>query len=133
MTASNAAVRFDRVSKRFGPLAVLDQVSFAIPKGTAFCLLGRSGTGKSVTLRHIIDEQSPLHGATPESLEACRALFVASVVGVETVIPAAVQTQQDYTWRDVRFGERFVEIYKEEREGRLIVDYGRLHDTEPVS
>ena len=87
----------------------------------------------ALTLRHIIDEQSPLYGATPESLEACRALFVASVVGVETVIPAAVQTQQDYTWRDVRFGERFVEIYKEEREGRLIVDYGRLHDTEPVS
>ncbi len=87
----------------------------------------------ALTLRHVIDEQSPLHAATPESLEACRALFVASVVGVETVIPAAVQTQQDYTWRDVRFGERFVEIYKEEREGRLTVDYGRLHDTEPVS
>src|SRR5205809_502904 len=32
----------------------------------------------ALTLRHIIDEQSPLHGATPESLEACRAIFVAS-------------------------------------------------------
>jgi phospholipid/cholesterol/gamma-HCH transport system ATP-binding protein len=48
------AVRFDRVSKRFGSLVVLDDVSFDIPKGKAFCLLGRSGTGKSVTLRHII-------------------------------------------------------------------------------
>jgi hypothetical protein len=57
---------------------------------------------------------------------------VASVVGVETVIPAAVQTQHDYTWRDVRFVERFVEIYTEVGEGRLTVDYGRLHDTEPV-
>ena len=34
------AVRFDRVSKRFGPLAVLDDVSFEIPQGKAFCLLG---------------------------------------------------------------------------------------------
>jgi len=87
----------------------------------------------ALTLRHTIDEQSPLYGATPESLEACRAIFVASVVGVETVIPAAVQTQQDYTWRDVRFGERFVDIYTELEQGRLTVDYGRLHDTEPVS
>jgi phospholipid/cholesterol/gamma-HCH transport system ATP-binding protein len=29
-------------------------VSFEIPQGQAFCLLGRSGTGKSVALRHII-------------------------------------------------------------------------------
>ena len=87
----------------------------------------------ALTLRHIIDEQSPLHGATAESLEKSRSIFVVSVVGVETVIPAAVQSQQDYTWRDVRFGERFVDVYTELEQGRLSVDYGRLHDTEPVS
>ena len=49
-----SAVRFDRVSKAFGALKVLDDISFEIPKGKAFCLLGRSGTGKSVALRHIV-------------------------------------------------------------------------------
>ena len=49
-----SAVRFDRVSKAFGTRKVLDDLSFEIPKGQAFCLLGRSGTGKSVALRHII-------------------------------------------------------------------------------
>jgi phospholipid/cholesterol/gamma-HCH transport system ATP-binding protein len=48
------AVRFDHVSKAFGPLKVLDDISFEIPAGGAFCLLGRSGTGKSVALRHIV-------------------------------------------------------------------------------
>ena len=48
------AVRFDHVSKAFGTRKVLDDMSFEIPKGQAFCLLGRSGTGKSVALRHII-------------------------------------------------------------------------------
>ena len=48
------AVRFDHVSKAFGTRKVLDDLSFEIPKGQAFCLLGRSGTGKSVALRHII-------------------------------------------------------------------------------
>ena len=48
------AVRFDHVSKAFGTRKVLDDMSFEIPKGQAFCLLGRSGTGKSVALRHIV-------------------------------------------------------------------------------
>jgi inward rectifier potassium channel len=87
----------------------------------------------ALTLRHFIDEQSPLYGAaTPESLQTGDARFVASVVCIETVIPAAVNAQQDYSWQDVHFGERFVEIYTELGEGRLTVDYGRLHDTEPV-
>jgi phospholipid/cholesterol/gamma-HCH transport system ATP-binding protein len=48
------AVRFDHVSKAFGTQKVLDDISFEIPEGLAFCQLGRSGTGKSVALRHII-------------------------------------------------------------------------------
>jgi phospholipid/cholesterol/gamma-HCH transport system ATP-binding protein len=59
---SSPAIRFDRVSKSFGSLAVLDDVSFDIPTGTAFCLLGRSGTGKSVTLRHIVGLVQPDSG-----------------------------------------------------------------------
>jgi inward rectifier potassium channel len=87
----------------------------------------------ALTLRHTIDETSPLFGATPESLESSRVLFIVSVVGVESDIAAAVQTQKDYSWRDIQFGHRFVEIYTEHGGGRLTVDYGRLHDIEPVS
>jgi inward rectifier potassium channel len=88
----------------------------------------------ALTLRHEIDETSPLFGATHESLQAERALFFVSVVGIDPVIAAEVQTQRDYTWRDILFGHRFVEIYKESKgeTRRLTVDYGRLHDTEPV-
>jgi inward rectifier potassium channel len=87
----------------------------------------------ALTLRHTIDEESPLFGATPESLEASRVLFLVSVVGIDPVIAAAVQTQKDYTWRDIRFNERFVEIYTEHGGGRLTVDYGRIHETEPAN
>src|SRR5205823_3804907 len=73
----------------------------------------------ALTLRHVIDQTSPLHGATPESLETSRALFFVSVVGIDPVIAAAVQTQQDYTWRDVLFGHRFAEIYSQPHDGRL--------------
>src|SRR6201993_393435 len=86
----------------------------------------------ALTLRHTIDDKSPLFGATFESLEGSRALFIVSVVGIDPVIAASVQTQKDYTWRDVQFGYRFVEIYTEHGGGRLTVDYGRLHDTEQM-
>lgn len=56
------AVRFDHVSKAFGTRTVLDDVSFEVATGSAFCLLGRSGTGKSVALRHIVGLVRPDRG-----------------------------------------------------------------------
>jgi phospholipid/cholesterol/gamma-HCH transport system ATP-binding protein len=58
----DTVVQFDKVSKRFGALEVLNDVSFDIPKGKAFCLLGRSGTGKSVTLKTMIGLVRPTQG-----------------------------------------------------------------------
>ena len=54
-----AAIQLEHVSKRFDGRPVLDDVSIEVPAGTAFCLLGRSGTGKSVTLKHIIGLMQP--------------------------------------------------------------------------
>lgn len=51
MSAGPPAIQFNAVSKSFGSRAVLKDISFSIAEGTAFVLLGRSGTGKSVTLK----------------------------------------------------------------------------------
>jgi phospholipid/cholesterol/gamma-HCH transport system ATP-binding protein len=48
------AVELRHVTKSFGQRRVLDEVSLAVPAGRSLCILGRSGTGKSVALRHII-------------------------------------------------------------------------------
>ena len=53
MNDSQFAIRFEQVSKTFGDKRVLDRVSFEIERGLSFCILGRSGTGKSVTLKLI--------------------------------------------------------------------------------
>jgi inward rectifier potassium channel len=86
----------------------------------------------ALIIRHTIDEQSPLFGITLERLEKEDAFFVASTLSLELVMAASVQSAQDYAWDDIRFGERFVDVYTELEDGRLTVDYGRLHETEPV-
>ncbi|MGD9905365.1 MAG: ABC transporter ATP-binding protein [Vicinamibacterales bacterium] len=59
MTTSPPAVELRHVTKAFGARRVLDDVSLTVPPGRAVCLLGRSGTGKSVTLKHIIGLMHP--------------------------------------------------------------------------
>ena len=60
--APEAAIRLEGVSKAFEGRTVLADVSLEVLPGTAFCLLGRSGTGKSVTLKHIIGLLQPDRG-----------------------------------------------------------------------
>jgi len=58
----STAVAFERVSKSFGTKQVLHDVSFDVRAGEALCILGRSGTGKSVTLKLIISLIKPDQG-----------------------------------------------------------------------
>ena len=53
---------FDSVAKSFGGEKVLDGVSFSVEKGEIFSIVGPSGTGKSVTLKHIAGLISPDSG-----------------------------------------------------------------------
>jgi phospholipid/cholesterol/gamma-HCH transport system ATP-binding protein len=53
------AIAFSAVSCAFGGRDVLKNVSFEVVPGEALCLLGRSGTGKSVTLKLIIGLLKP--------------------------------------------------------------------------
>lgn len=84
----------------------------------------------ALTLRHVIDEQSPLHGMTVADFERTDARLMTSVVCVDSVIQAPVQSQHDYGWREIHFGKRFVEMYTEVDDGRLTVDYALLHEME---
>jgi phospholipid/cholesterol/gamma-HCH transport system ATP-binding protein len=59
MTPGTAAIRLEHVSKAFDARPVLQDVTFEVEPGQAFCILGRSGTGKSVTLKHIMGLLQP--------------------------------------------------------------------------
>src|ERR1700761_8220540 len=51
---SVTTIAFEQVEKGFDGRKVLDKVSFTVAQGEALCILGRSGTGKSVTLKMMI-------------------------------------------------------------------------------
>ena len=57
-----AAVALDGVTKTFGDRQVLRDVSLSVSRGETICIVGRSGTGKSVTLKLIIALLKPESG-----------------------------------------------------------------------
>ena len=55
-------IAFEHVSKSFGDVHVLDDVSFSVQAGETLCILGRSGVGKSVSLQQIMGFLKPDSG-----------------------------------------------------------------------
>ncbi|MBP7830430.1 MAG: ATP-binding cassette domain-containing protein [Kiritimatiellae bacterium] len=55
-------IRFEKVTRRLGGRLVLDAVDFEIEKGETFVIVGSSGAGKSVTLKHMVRLLTPDSG-----------------------------------------------------------------------
>ena len=68
-------IEFENVTKNFGDRNVLDGLSFSVEKGEIFVILGPSGTGKSVTLKHIVGLLEPDSGEVRTSAERIGYLF----------------------------------------------------------
>src|SRR2546423_13745562 len=62
MSVQTAHVRVSHVTKRFGGVTAVDDVSFEVPKGSFATLLGPSGCGKTTTLRMIAGFYDPDRG-----------------------------------------------------------------------
>ena len=56
-------ISFSHVSMWFGERKVLDNVSFRVNRGETLCILGRSGVGKSVSLRILMGFLKPQVGS----------------------------------------------------------------------
>ena len=62
MRSERTAIRLTNVHKAFARQPVLRGISLTVPAGQACCILGRSGTGKSVTLKHVMGLIPPDEG-----------------------------------------------------------------------
>jgi spermidine/putrescine transport system ATP-binding protein len=61
--ADDEAIRFEGVTKRFGGVVAVDDVSLSVRRGEFFSLLGPSGCGKTTTLRMIAGFEQPTDGS----------------------------------------------------------------------
>jgi ABC-2 type transport system ATP-binding protein len=77
-------VRLDRLTKRFGPVHAVEEVSFAVARGEVLGFLGPNGAGKSTTMRMLTGFVAPSSGT-------------ASVMGYDVVVdPIEVKRRVGY-------------------------------------
>lgn len=72
---SEPIIQFKNVTKRFGEQTVLAGASFTVEKGEILAIVGPSGTGKSVTLKHIVGLLEPDEGEVVSSTTRIGYLF----------------------------------------------------------
>jgi ABC-2 type transport system ATP-binding protein len=60
--AEDSVVRAEHLTKRFGDLVAVDDLSFALERGTVTGFLGPNGAGKTTTLRMLLHLVEPTSG-----------------------------------------------------------------------
>jgi len=83
------------------------------------------------TVIHPIDENSPLHDTSVESLLAADGFISASVVGIDEIFNQSVYARYRYDAHQLRFGHDFISILGRTDDGRRLIDYTHFHETEP--
>ena len=84
------------------------------------------------TAFHPVDEDSPLFGATPQSLEEQEAIVLVTFSGTDSTFAQTVHARHAYTWHEIEFDRRFVDLIRVEPNGERLIDYTHFHRTEPA-
>ena len=85
------------------------------------------------TIVHPIDEFSPLHGVTTQSLRECGAEFLILLNGFDETFSQTVHTRSSYTGDEVVPGAKFRTMFEPGDDGDLSVDIRKLHEFDIVS
>ncbi len=83
----------------------------------------------SFSVMHVIDEASPLFGATEASLREEDAEIVVSLTGIEETMSQTVHARTSYEAAEILWGRRFVDVLGYLPDGRRAVDFSRFHET----
>jgi inward rectifier potassium channel len=84
------------------------------------------------TAIHQITPDSPLHGATPESLAAEDAGLIVTVTGLEETTGQTVHARHIYVSSDILWNRRYADIFAMDEAGERFLDYGRFDETVPA-
>ncbi len=85
----------------------------------------------SWTLFHTIDKDSALHGTTGGDLVEAEALLVLNVSGLDDASAQQLYARRVYSSHDIRWQHRYRDIASVSAQGRFVLDYTKVPDTEP--
>ncbi len=85
------------------------------------------------SLLHIIDEASPLAGASLESLQAAKAFVLLTIGGIDETTGQMLMSRQEYHPSSLRWNHTFVDVFTTGANGIDRFDYSRFHDVEPLT
>jgi len=88
---------------------------------------------RSWIVMHTIDESSPLHDATPETLARDEVELLLTVVGIDETSAQNLHARHTYGHAQVRWGARHADMLSERPDGRLQLDMGEFHRVIPTS
>jgi inward rectifier potassium channel len=82
----------------------------------------------SWNLMHVIDENSPLHGQTPQMLEANRSAVLLTIEGVDETTAQSILARQQWSHRELRWNHRYVDLVRDGEDGISVIDYAVFHE-----
>ena len=87
---------------------------------------------RSWTVLHVIDETSPLFGATPESMKRDEVELMVTLVGTDDTSLQPVHARTQYLDGEIVWGARHADILSEDAQGNLVVDVRKFNDIVPT-
>ncbi|MFL5347133.1 MAG: ion channel [Hyalangium sp.] len=87
---------------------------------------------RSWSAMHVIDRNSPLHGQTPESVQAQEVEIHVMVLGTDDTTMQAIHASHRYFTNDIHWGMRFADVLSETDDGNMLLDLSKFHDTLPT-
>lgn len=84
------------------------------------------------TVRHPIDENSPLYGLTSEMLIEGRASVIVSLVGIDETVAYTIHALQNYSAREILWNYRFADMLTTESNGDRYLNYKYFHTVVPI-
>lgn len=84
------------------------------------------------TLMHVIDDSSPLHGETDESLRQAAASFILSVSGTDETTGHTLIARHEYASTEILWNRAFQDVLELDAEGLVRINYSKFHETEAL-
>jgi inward rectifier potassium channel len=82
---------------------------------------------------HDIDDKSPLRGMSAVQMREMNLNVIATFTGIDDQLAATVHARYMWSWTDIVFDQRFVDMLRTDAAGKRYLDLAPIHDTEPLA